>query len=804
MSGTPLKLFLASFLAASFAAASPAAAEDLARLLALDGGAAERREMARALMGSLPADRVLEATPALADPDAGVRTAVVELMARGDLGALGRPERAEALIRVARRDPATEVRLAAIEALGALGVSPKAAEALGGLTRTAPRRAERIAAAEALTASPAGESIADGLVRNTLGGRGLASPDGLIDGALAALLPGYARRLADRTPPPESDLVPLVIALRHPAAPVRRAAGEAFQAAISRLAELRGAGRASAFLARMSDLGLERDVALYESARLALTAEGDGRIALERALELRRLVATTPRPRARVDGFEAALWRFRAELLAGAAHLALGAPERAEGFLGAAAEAVDRALAERRDLRAPSERSRHVDLLQQRALAQLMVVACAIAAGEDDLEVLERARVAHRLTLEAQALTSEIRGDALAGFDLLFASDLSPQRLLFSAEATVLADGLDRREALDIAGRFGRALASVAPGELPGFAALRPSGLPDDVAARLFDPLADPEREALLQRTRAGRLGGLDDVIDEAEELIGRLQLRSMGLIPEDAYTTRDALRRQRRFLASEPEREEPGSRTWVRDLRLPSSAALWHAQDLAEEGRAAEARAIAERLEADIDARGISPWWYLSGHDIVIRARLLAGSTLTDEGRGKDAEAVLLSAAERIEDLERELEDRGASGGELDALRALHSTALVSLAVNANVRLGDREKANGYYERAYDMRKDEFMRTLLACYRARAGRGEEARALVRTIKPGPGTWYNLACTYALLGDAERALEMLEAELTLNHGTEQSAAKQRQWAAEDPDLASLRGLARFQALVRGR
>ncbi|MEL6712591.1 MAG: hypothetical protein AAFP86_02385, partial [Planctomycetota bacterium] len=142
-----------------------------------------------------------------------------------------------------------------------------------------------------------------------------------------------------------------------------------------------------------------------------------------------------------------------------------------------------------------------------------------------------------------------------------------------------------------------------------------------------------------------------------------------------------------------------------------------------------------------------------------------------------------------------------GASTAQLETVRQLLATALVSLAVNANVRLGDPAKAEQYYERAYALRRDEFMRALLACYRARAGRGDEARALLRTIRPGPGTWYNLACTHALLGETDRALELLAEELRKNHATEESRARQAEWAAGDPDLASLRGDARFERLV---
>ena len=40
----------------------------------------------------------------------------------------------------------------------------------------------------------------------------------------------------------------------------------------------------------------------------------------------------------------------------------------------------------------------------------------------------------------------------------------------------------------------------------------------------------------------------------------------------------------------------------------------------------------------------------------------------------------------------------------------------------------------------------------------------------------------------------ERALDLLEIELRLGHATDESRDKQKVWAAEDPDLAALRGL----------
>ena len=95
-------------------------------------------------------------------------------------------------------------------------------------------------------------------------------------------------------------------------------------------------------------------------------------------------------------------------------------------------------------------------------------------------------------------------------------------------------------------------------------------------------------------------------------------------------------------------------------------------------------------------------------------------------------------------------------------------------------------------------------MTVLLACYRARSGRGDEARALLRTVRPGPQTWYNLACTYALLGETAEALRWLEVELEEGQPSAAARARQAAWARTDPDLASLRDDPRFEALVGER
>jgi len=94
-----------------------------------------------------------------------------------------------------------------------------------------------------------------------------------------------------------------------------------------------------------------------------------------------------------------------------------------------------------------------------------------------------------------------------------------------------------------------------------------------------------------------------------------------------------------------------------------------------------------------------------------------------------------------------------------------------------------------------------DFMRGLLACYRARFGAKDEARALLRTIRPAPAVYYNLACAYSLLGDADQAIEMLQREFDENHPTPGSLARQKEWSRSDPDLAGVAEDPRFIAMT---
>jgi non-specific serine/threonine protein kinase len=107
----------------------------------------------------------------------------------------------------------------------------------------------------------------------------------------------------------------------------------------------------------------------------------------------------------------------------------------------------------------------------------------------------------------------------------------------------------------------------------------------------------------------------------------------------------------------------------------------------------------------------------------------------------------------------------RGLSAAQKHLLLHPGDARALYFGANALSQVGDRERSLEWAGRALDIE------------------GEEPQVL-----------YNVACVYALLGEAERAIDCLERSLTHGWG-------QRQWMEHDPDLASLREHPRFRALV---
>jgi len=119
---------------------------------------------------------------------------------------------------------------------------------------------------------------------------------------------------------------------------------------------------------------------------------------------------------------------------------------------------------------------------------------------------------------------------------------------------------------------------------------------------------------------------------------------------------------------------------------------------------------------------------------------------------------------------------------------------------------LGRTAEAEAAYRRALQVAEqhmelnpdDPRAATMCAVSLCRLGRKEEGLAWAeraRAIDPDdPGVIYNVACLFALEGQADSAIDCLEQALRAGFGA-------GDWVAHDPDLDSLRGLPRFQRLV---
>ncbi|MDP6538202.1 MAG: hypothetical protein QF410_01520 [Planctomycetota bacterium] len=785
---------LTSALASHDAQRSRAAAEALAELGAegrervWSGFAAaplgERRARARWVLERSEGASVSSAVEHLTDGDAEVRVLLVRFLGRVATDAAGSAVRARALAQGGIAESSARVRSEILAAAGALGgewavaalaalvdgwPAPERGEAAAELARVGPgSRAvvERVRAGFALPASAAGPTAA-------------RTPDDV----LAALLEAYARGLAERSDGGElaAERAPLLLALAHPAPPVRAAAARAVDTLISRLRELDHVERAERLLAHLAEEGLDAREALLRRAVHSLRHGLDGSGALAAARDLGRARLAEPVLAAR-------RWRWLAAYLEGVAHLAADRGEDAEEAFARGAELLDGLLAERFDLAGRAGLSAQHELLHERALLEFVRALAGLARGRGatDPSSLERARLAHRLVLEAQVLAAASDEPEVRSLDGLFEGGLSPYRLLF-ARAPHPAWPVSR--CLAVQAEFGRLLAAVAPFELPGFEP--PAGLSREIA----DPLADPRRSELLGGLRSARLTNtlaqLRRVQFELESALASGEGEQVELLEREARLAR-AVRAQRRT-ALTPLAEA------LAELRTPSWFALRLAGDLSEEGRTRECREVCERILAALEADGLAQR-YAWGIELAAQARITLGSSWSSDDEGVLAEEELLRAVAHLEGLERLLTEQGGLRS-AQAVRAARCDALVSLAVNANVKLVDPERALGYFERAYALRSDDFMDVLLACYRARSGRADEARAVLAEVPHAPRLFYNLACTYALLGQTGRALEYLERELEQNHQSPGARRRQREWARTDPDLVSLREDPRFARLV---
>ncbi|HVS10171.1 MAG TPA: hypothetical protein VMS76_09895 [Planctomycetota bacterium] len=747
-------------------------------------GLVERRARSLVAARAGGAASVDAARVALTDPDLEVRANLVALLARPDLGAELAGARVDALEALALADLEPELRSAAVEGLARID-APESSAALERLLRAlAP--AERALAAAALSAQPRARGKVLDLVQRAFAARGPADPSGarpLPEDSLVELIArGYGPALAESAGGGDAplDLAPLVQGSRHPSPQIRGAARLAIEGFVGRLRYLGELERADRALAALARAGLDPLGLLARRAALALQT-GNG----EKALELARELAARTRAQDEIDGRRRAA---SAALLEAAALFALERPDESQAALDRAAALLDGLERERMDLRSERLAGEHALALEAHATVELYRILCALELGGEpqDAALLERARAAHELALRAQLarVGGRFPPPASESLDQLFANPLGPSALLFAGPRE---GALAPERSAKLEEGLGTVLATVAPLELPGF----PRAEPD--TARLRDPIEDPQRFNLLRRIQSAQIESVQERIAELRSGTAR------GVEPERALSELTLWSAVLNDMQRSRQRDPESDFVSLKRLRSPSDAALGLALTLREEGRSAAAREIALRVRADLDrldARLRSTPVEL----LAARADELVGSSWMDEAKPEEAERVLLASLERLEAIERDLEERQAAQG-VALLRGQRSSVLVALAVNSNVKLRRPERALEYFERAYELRRDDFMRVLLACYRARAGRADDARAVLREVPPSPVNYYNLACTDALLGDADTALDYLRLDFTTNHKSPAALERQKTWARSDPDLDSLREDARFRRLV---
>ncbi len=704
----------------------------------------------------------------LGDEDAVVRAELVRGLARPDLARAAQSgadpdERALALARLALEDPDTQVRAAALAGLTASGDLL----ALERAARTGPA-GEREAAQTLLAAQPAARD------------RARAAIEGLAD----AGLPLVARLAAEGPEGKEEDAALAAIGQA-----LARGSGLGVAAAeryARRLVQLGADERALRGLRRLR-AAAEPAIPVLR-ARIALARAGQPRVALEAAAALRRM-------RPRDEGPDEAVLRVALALRHEAcARILMGECGAALAPLDEARRSVSALAAARRDAAGAAGAAVHVRALLELAQIELAEAIRALAAQTpaDPAAAREAAWALHGAALAAQAAAARAEIPATDGIDRILSDDDSALELVLDAEPS---EAFSAARQIELRLALGRALATAAPDELIGFEPLEVAESPQETSP-------GDRRRALLGEVLRAELARAQSRHGRASLAVERARRETPGGVR--AALVQEEL--EARLVLQEAWNDvalaESGDETPMRDQRSASWLCVTSARVLRENGRGPEARELLARARQELEASGAAQRW-LWGIEMVAEIEAATGASYTDDEEPSKAEMELLRAVERLRALEDLLRERGAPQRALEAVRNQRANALVSLAVNANVRMGRPDRALEHFEAAWELRQDEFTRVLLACYRARSGRADEARAALATVVPGPGTYYNVACARALLGERDEALQWLERELRENHAPGGSLERQKAWARKDPDLASLRDDPRFRELVDG-
>jgi len=704
----------------------------------------------------------------LAGSDRAAQSKAIEALASSLDNPGPEQEIATALARVAVEDDDPEVRRACIEALGRRGDTASLAT-LAELVRNLPLR-EQVLATRSLGDTPAGRTLAWELLGGLLESDAAAAPWAeLMRIGSKSLAEGGARTWTS------AELSPFARLSRSADPSVSDSVLLAVDALLAVLEQTSGR-RALSFLDALEEAGYRADLVADHTCDVGLLlGETEAVVEAAQALSDGSFLEVDAASQARGLGYLATA-RFIVGEYEAAADLFLKQRDVA-GALSL------RPLTGRSDLALRSVAA------QLAATAEVGLALSKLANGTPagDPEVLGAVRRAHVLALRSHALGARADQGVYVSLDFLFGTHPAPWRAL---EGPRPLPGLDRDDALRWRRELLATFATVAPEEVPGITPLAvedfPSTAGDPERLGLVFEILDAKEQRLGERLREARqrfsrLSAIGESDPELDADIERLvqEVRNLGV--------------QRRLTNEE----------LLPFVRRPSTVALSLAINLREEGRLREARALLESFLEEMETGGLlrRSYWAIQW---AAQAETSLGSCLCDEDLPLDAERYFLRAVERLEDLENEYASRGISPAAYRNITSMRAGTLISLAVNANVRLGDPDRALGYFERAYELRQDSFATVLLACYRARSGREAEARVALARVVPEPILYYNLACTHALLGDTTRALSFLELELSINHTTRGARERQKAWARDDPDLRSLREDLRFQELTSER
>jgi tetratricopeptide (TPR) repeat protein len=762
---------------------------------------AGRRAFARLASKSGDALFVPRALELLADGDVVVRREAAAGLGRVEIAGAFLAERVDALSAVAEGDADVSVRLAATTAMGGID-DARAAAALARLVERGDESA--LVAARALADSGSGSREVARLLQRVFDARG----DGADVGVQEALLGGFGRALARGACDPGVGARLLASLALSVDEGVARAASDALDDALVEWDRLDRSREAAFFLSRLSAAGWPPDALDQAVAQRALAEDGEPLLALAAGERIERRHRGTVGP-------EAARLVSTGLVLQSAALLVLERGGEARERLERAERVLVGALAARPELTTRPLRleagaaEAAVDLWQRLCAVRAFAIFERVSSGANpfDDEVLGLARAAHLAALEAQLVG--MLGDSdvyTSNLEAVLGRSLAPRALLAPN-----ARGDDALAWLERHARTYAALAAVAPTELPGFLGVIASAEDrvrlDGLRAQrspLVDALADEQRLTALQSMRIADLERISRRANDPAEIENR------GL-----------WQRVQEDLLEKIGTDEQNGFAPLLEYRTIATTALAHATDLRAVGASERALEHALCARDESQASPLAPTGS-RGAWFGARLALAVGTAATDVGDGDQAARELEAAHERLVALENDLSaelaafDAGRSGPlvlestdplerrrlerELEDTRDLRAQVLVSLAVNANVRLRDVAGARAYFERALALRQDDFMRVLSACYAARAGRIEEARFTLSSVTPAPELDYNLACTHALLGDVEEALVHLERAL---EALETRGARQRQvgWAREDPDFESLRADPRFEELL---